>query len=212
MPEASHKQAMPSFRSNEQNKISKANRPRTRLSDRRLAKMQDSHSPSKLVLRTKKRSLSERNPDLALKISQMRLTIAPIVHVVTGFPAPDFPSTMLRLFTLTEAQLDNLAEYYSQSHTPTALTYKYPTTMNWNKPVLQNDPSLPEDCKLNDIERLKIKMRMFARFIGMRGADTPTWEYERAVEILGNKIGHAVRQDQEQTLQSKGYRGLPRYQ
>ncbi|KAF3046633.1 hypothetical protein E8E12_011345 [Didymella heteroderae] len=195
---APRKQAMPTFRSSEENKISKANRPRTRLCDRRRAKMQDAKGSDKFVLRTKKRSLSERNPELALKISQMQLTIAPIVHVVTGLPAPDYPSTMLKLFTLTEAQLDNLAEYYSQSHTPTALTYKYPTTIDWNKPVLQNDPALPEGCKLSDIERLKIKMRMFARFIGMRGADTPTWEYERAVQILGNKIGHAVQQEEEE--------------
>ncbi|KAF1932374.1 uncharacterized protein M421DRAFT_54504 [Didymella exigua CBS 183.55] len=190
---------MPSFRLNEQNKISKANRPRTRL-------------PCKLVLQMKKRSLAERNPDLALKVSQMRLTIAPIVHVVTGVPAPDYPRTILSLFTLTEVQLDNLAEYYSQSHTPTVLTYKYPTTMDWNKPVLQNDPALPSDCKFSEIERLKIKMRMFARFIGMRGADTPTWEHERAVEILGKKIRWVVRQEEEKMLQNKGYRGLPRYQ
>ncbi|KAF3051947.1 hypothetical protein E8E11_007561 [Didymella keratinophila] len=209
--EAARKQAMPPFCPNKENKISKANRPRTRLCDRRLAKMQDTKGPSKSVLRTKKRSLLERNPELALKISQMRLTVAPIVHVQTGVPAPDFPSTMLSLFTLTEAQLDRLAEYYSQSHTPTVLTYRYPTTMDWSKPVLQNDPTLPEDCKLTDIERLKIKMRMFARFIGMRGADTPLWEHERAIELLGNKIGHWVRQEKEDTLQAKGYRGLPRY-
>jgi hypothetical protein len=210
--EAPRKQAMPSFRTNKENKISKANRPRTRLCDRRLVKMQDAKWPCKFVLRTKKRSLLERNPELALKISQMRLTVAPIVHVMTGFPAPDYPSTMLSLFTLTEAQLDRLAEYYSQSHTPTDLTYKYPTTMEWSKPVLQNDPALPEDCRLTDIERLKIKMRMFARFIGMRGADTPLWEHERAIEILGNKIGHSVRQEKEDSLQSKAFRGLPRFQ
>ena len=46
----------------------------------------------------------------------MRLTIAPIVHVETGLPAPDYPHTMLSLFLLTEAQLDALATYYSQSH------------------------------------------------------------------------------------------------
>lgn len=209
--EAPRKQAMPSFRPNEKDKISKANRPRTRLCDRRLARMHDAKGPSKFVLRTKKRSLSERNPELALKISQMRLTIAPIVHVVTGFSAPDYPCTMLKLFTLTEAQLDRLAEYYSQTHTPTELTHKYPTTMDWSKPALQTDPTLPEDCKSTDIERLKIKMRMFARFIGMRGADTPLWEHERAIQILGNRIGHAVRQEKEESLQSKGYRGLPRY-
>lgn len=209
--EAPQKQVMPSLRSNKGNKISKANRSRTQLCDRLLAKMQDAEGPSKFILRTKKRTLSERNPELALKISQMRLTVAPIVHVRTGFPAPDYPPTMLSLFTLTEAQLDRLAEYYSQSHTPTELTYQYPTTMDWSKPVLQNDPALPEDCKLTGIERLKIKMRMFARFIGMRGADTPLWEHERAIEILGNKIGHSVQQEKEDSLHNKGFKGLPRY-
>lgn len=191
-------------------KISKANRPRSRLCDRRLAKMQDSKKQSKFHLHTK-RTLSQRNPDLALKISQMRLTIAPIVHVVTGQPAPDFPQTMLSLFTLTEPQLDRLADYYSQSHAPTELTYQYPQTMDWNKPFLATSPALPEDCKLSEIERLKVKMRMFARFIGMRGADTPRWEYERQVEILGNKIGRVVREEEEETLQTKGYRGVTRY-
>lgn len=92
----------------EKNKISKANRPKTKLSDRRLAKMNDKLVKIHLITKS---PLSKRNPNLALKISQMRLTIAPIVHVTTGQPAPDFPHTMLSLFTLTEAQLDALATY-----------------------------------------------------------------------------------------------------
>ena len=203
---------MPPLRSNDKNKISKANRPRTRLCDRRVVRMQDSKKTSKFVLRTQ-RSLADRNPELALKISQMRLKIEPIVHVVSGQPAPDFPHTMLSLFTLTEAQLDALADYYSQSHTPTALTCLYPQTMDWNKPFLDKDPALSEDCKLTGIERLQVKMRMFARFIGMRGADTPRWEYERQVEILANKIGRVVREEkkEEETLRTKGDRRLTRY-
>ena len=208
--QGSIKQAMPPHRSNEKKKISKANRPRTRLCGRRLVKMQDAKS-SKFHLLTKKKPLSKRNPELALKVSQMRLTIAPIVHVVTGQPAPDYPSTMLQFFTLTEAQLDALADYYSQSHTPTQLTYQYPQTMDWSKPFLQHNPDLPEDCNLSEIERLKVKMRMFARFIGMRGADTPRWEYERQVEILGNKIGRVVREEDEETLRNKMYQGVTRY-
>lgn len=188
---------MPPIRSNEKNKISKANRHKLRLIDRRIAKMN-----SKYHLITKK-PLRERNPSLAHKISQMRLTIAPIVHVETGLPAPDFPHTMLSLFTLTEAQLDALAQYYSQTHTPTALTYQYPQTMDWSKPFLAVDAGLPEDCKLTGYERLKVKMRMFARFIGMQGADTPTWEYERQVEILGKKIGWVVRREEEELARNK---------
>jgi hypothetical protein len=185
---------------NKKDRISKATRPPTRLIDRRLAKK------NKIHLKTMT-PLSQRNPELAHKISQMRLTIAPIVHVKSGRPAPDFPPTMLSLFTLTEAQLDSMASYYSQSHTPTELTYKYPQTMDWNKPFLAADPGLPEDCKLSELERLKVKMRMFARFIGMRGAETPQWEYERQIEILGNKIGRSVREEEEEGLRNKAYRG-----
>ncbi|KAF1839938.1 dipeptidyl-peptidase 5 precursor [Cucurbitaria berberidis CBS 394.84] len=139
--------------------------------------------------------LSDRSPALALKISQMRLTIAPIVHVITGKPAPDFPHTMLSLFLLTEEQLDALANYYSQV-TPTALTQQYPKTMDWNQPFLDKDPALPENCRLSELERLKVKMRMFARFIGMRGAHTPRWEYEKQIEILRNKIEKSVREEE----------------
>lgn len=80
--------------------------------------------------------------------------------------------------------------------------------MDWNKPFFANDPSLPEDCKLSDLERLKIKMRMFARFIGMKGAETPTWECERQIEILGNKVRECVRHEEEEDRREKVYRGL----
>ncbi|KAA8616682.1 hypothetical protein PtrSN002B_006608 [Pyrenophora tritici-repentis] len=151
-------------------------------------------------------SLSTRNPALAQKISQMRLTIAPIVHVETGLPAPDYPRNMLSLFLLTEPQLDALAAYYSQSHI-SALTYQYPATMNWQQPFLEKGENLAEDCKLDDLERLKVKMRMFARFIGMRGAETPEWEYERQIEILGNKVKRSVRGEEEHGVALKKFFG-----
>ncbi|KAF1912322.1 hypothetical protein BDU57DRAFT_542167 [Ampelomyces quisqualis] len=151
--------------------------------------------------------ISSRNPDLAEKIAQMRLTIAPIVHVRTGLPGLAYPSMMLQLFLLTEDQLDQLAHFYSQS-TPDALTHEYPQTMNWSLPFLCKDPSLPENCRLSELERVKVKMRMFARFIGMRGAETPLWEYERQVEILRNKVIKSV-EDEEASLR-KDYLG-PNY-
>jgi hypothetical protein len=148
---------------------------------------------SSIMLR---RLTKKSNPDLALKISQMRLVIAPIVHVQTGFPGPGFPSTMLHLFLLTEPQLDDLAQYYSQT-TPCELTYQYPQTMDWAKPFLRADDELPENCKLSELERVKVKMRMFARFIGMRGAETPLWEYERQVEILHNKVCRSIEEEEK---------------
>ena len=157
----------------------------------------------KIHARTKPRAT---NPELVEKISQMRLTIAPIVHVETGLPPPDFPETMLSLFLLTEPQLDAMARYYNQS-SPTALTFAYPAVMEWNKAFLSDDPSLPEECRLSGLERLKIKMRMFARFIGMRGTEMPEWECERQMEILGNRVGWEVRRDEEAAAVKKCYRG-----
>ncbi|CAI6272451.1 unnamed protein product [Periconia digitata] len=177
--------------------------------------MQDNHHSYNSGLqglenRTEEMPLAQRNPALAEKIEQMRLTIAPIVHVCTGNPPDAFPTSMLQLFLLTEPQLDAMAHYYSQASPSPGdnapnLKHAYPQTMDWTKPFLQNDPSLPDSCKLTDVERLRVKMRMFARFIGMRGAETPRWEYERQVEILRNKIQRSVR-DEEVAL-NKFYRG-----
>lgn len=152
-------------------------------------------------------SPANRNPQLKDKISQMRLTIAPIVHVESGLPPPHFPSTMLQLFLLTEDQLDSMAHYYSQI-TPTCFTHMYPQTMNWNKPLLAKcERSEPENLRLSDYERLKIKMRMFARFIGMKGAETPGWEHERQIEVIKAKIDRCI--EDEEDLEKKWYRGPP---
>ncbi|KAF2799117.1 hypothetical protein K505DRAFT_78257 [Melanomma pulvis-pyrius CBS 109.77] len=153
---------------------------------------------------------TDRNPQLAEKISQMRLNIAPIVHVETGIPSAHFPYTMLELFLLTESQLDEMARYYSQS-TPSAFTDCYPQTMNWDQPFLaksQDGKSIPEDCRLSDYERLQVKMRMFARFVGMKGTDTPKWEYERQMEILKAKIDKSIEEEERAVLGGKKiYRG-----
>ncbi|KAF2118471.1 hypothetical protein BDV96DRAFT_597292 [Lophiotrema nucula] len=153
-----------------------------------------------------------RNPELAKKIEQMKLTIAPIVHVMSGHPPPEFPGTILQLFLLTEDQLDTMAHFYSQS-TRGPLTYTYPQTMEWNRPFLRKpNPGemVPEGCWLNDVERLRIKMRMFAKFIGMRGAETPSWEYERHVEVLRNRIAKSIEEEERAMMgPRKFYRGPP---
>jgi hypothetical protein len=153
-------------------------------------------------------SPATRNPELQKKIDEMRLTIAPIVHVETGIAPPQFPHTMLNLFLLTEDELDSMAQYYSQV-TPSPQTYQYPQTMDWNRSILAKPrPGEPRDCALSDYERLRIKMRMFARFIGMRGAETPMWEYERQVELLQRKVERQV-EEEENCVPRKWYRGPP---
>jgi hypothetical protein len=148
-----------------------------------------------------------RSPSLVQKISQMRLKIAPIVHVETGHPPPQFPFTMLQLFLLTEDQLDAMARYYSQS-APSALTHCYPQTMDWNSPFLTKDESIPPVCRLSDFERLKVKMRMFAKFIGLR-AETPNWERERQVEILKANIARSIDEEERQLVGRQKFYGGP---
>jgi hypothetical protein len=84
--------------------------------------------------------------------------------------------------------------------------------MDWAHQFLDASEELPEDCRLSALERLKVKMRMFARFVGMRGAQTPMWEYERQVQILGNKARWAVREEErrEEEMGRKMYSGSTR--
>ncbi|KAH6637995.1 hypothetical protein C7974DRAFT_374602 [Boeremia exigua] len=174
----------------------KITKPTRRLCDRRLARTHDATHPPKYHLRTRR-----DNPALAAKLAQMRLPIAPIVHLTTGLPGPCYPHTLLHLFTLTEPQLDALAAFYSQT-SPSEYSNAYPQTMDWGRACLSRDPGLPEECRMRDLERLKVKMRMFARFVGMRGAETPGWEVERQVELLGRRIRRVVRGE------GKGWGGL----
>jgi hypothetical protein len=164
------------------------------------------HTISGRITKKSKPILRLQNSELAAKIAQMHLTIAPIVHVETGLAPPDFPATMLSLFLLTESQLDAMAKYYNQS-LPCELKFPYPQVMDWDHTVLTDNPDIPEDCRLSALERLKIKMRMFAQFIGMRGTEMPEWEYERQIEILGKRIGWEVKREEEEALRNKRYRG-----
>ncbi|KAF2281174.1 uncharacterized protein EI97DRAFT_454388 [Westerdykella ornata] len=142
--------------------------------------------------------LHTRSPEFADKLSQLRLKIAPIVHLETGLPPPEFPSNLLSLFLLTESDLDSMAHYYSQV-TPDRLTYAYPQTMDWNRPILERPrPGEPPECRLSDYERLRVKMRMFAKFIGMKGAETPRWEMERQMELWGRQMEDWVRREKEE--------------
>lgn len=122
----------------------------------------------------------------------MRIEIQPILHITHCVPAPYYPDTQLALFLLTEQQLDMIAHYYDQC-CGDEFKHAYPSTMDWSNPFLQTNPKLPPEYQLTDLERLKVKMRMFGRFIGMRGAGTPTWEYERQVEILSEKTRMQIR-------------------
>lgn len=82
--------------------------------------------------------------------------------------------------------------------------------MDWNRPILQKpQPGDREEDRVTDYERLRIKMRMFARFIGMRGAETPKWECERQMEILMARINRCIEEEERDSVCKMGYRGPP---
>jgi len=144
-------------------------------------------------------SPADRNPALAEKISQLRLKIAPILSVSSGYPHPEFPPTLLHLFLLTEDQLDSLADYYSQIH-PDATTFMYPQTMGWNQDLLRrpiaNENSRDGEPQLDDLDRIAIKRRKFAKFIGMKGTETPLWEVETHIHMLGERIKRCLEKEE----------------
>lgn len=118
----------------------------------------------------------------------MRLSLAPIYPLPTGPPHPHFPLTLLHYHLLTDAQLDALAAYYHQASPPDPWRCHYPMHMNWDKEFLQ---CLPVE------ERLAIKRRMFGKFIGLRGCETPVEEFEKRVRFLEEKIEREVRRERE---------------
>jgi len=96
------------------------------------------------------------NPALQAHIRHLSLSLCPLVNVSSGQPHPSFPKTMLAYHLLTDAQLDDMANYYHQ-RTPSPWTRLYPCPVNWAAAVTTAD-----------------KRRKFGRFIGLKGCDSPT--------------------------------------
>ncbi|KAF7558537.1 hypothetical protein G7046_g5622 [Stylonectria norvegica] len=96
-----------------------------------------------------------RNPSLARKLEQMALPLAPLVQLTTGAVHPDFPTTVLNFWLLTDAQLEALAWFYHQK-VPCPWTAQYPCPITWSS-------DLP----------LEEKRRKMGKFIGLRGCESP---------------------------------------
>ncbi|KAF2498417.1 hypothetical protein BU16DRAFT_615460 [Lophium mytilinum] len=151
-------------------------------------------------------SPAARSPALASKIATMRLKICPIVSVMCGQASEHFPGTMLEFWLLTEAQLDGMAHFYSQS-TPDEFTNLYPRPMKWDKDFLSTATpkamsSREKRYRLNIQDRMAIKRRKFAKFIGMRGCETPGWEVRAHLRALESRIMRIV-EEEERTLKRK---------
>ena len=147
-----------------------------------------------------------RNPALASKIATLRLKIAPIICMVSGEPHPAYPNTMLEFWLLTEAQLDMMAHYYSQS-TPSKYTYMYPRTMGWDKGFLsgsrEDQATADGRYQLSTAGRIAIKRRKFARFIGMRGCETPAWETQAHIRVLEYRVVRSLQEEERSANRAK---------
>jgi len=95
------------------------------------------------------------NPALQTKLSQMRLTLAPLVQLTSGQVHPAFPHTLLNFWLLTDEELEELASFYHQ-RTPCMWTERYPCPISW-----------PEGLGI------EAKRRKIGRFIGLRGCESP---------------------------------------
>lgn len=84
----------------------------------------------------------------------------------------------------------------------------YPQTMSWDSEFLcrpAEDEAVSEnEFRLSDVDRLAIKRRKFAKFIGMRGAETPVWEIEFHLRVIGDRIRRGL-EEEEMLLSKKRY-------
>ncbi|KAL9093849.1 MAG: hypothetical protein Q9165_003772 [Trypethelium subeluteriae] len=139
---------------------------------------------------------AKRSPDLAKKINQLRLNLAPIVLMPSGPAHPDYPKTILHFFLLTEEQLDSIAHYYHQS-TPTIWTNSYPAPMNWDAAFFARQAGTGV---LSDEKRVEIKRRKLGKFIGIRGCETPVEEVALRLQLLEAELIQNLRQVEGQML------------
>ncbi|OJD33880.1 pre-mrna splicing [Diplodia corticola] len=128
----------------------------------------------------------EKREAFARKVAHMRLKIMPIYPLPGGPPHHDFPLTMLQFYLLGESQLDAMATYYSQS-VVNEWTTKYPGFMAW-------DAEFFADPALSETERVKIKLRKFGHFIGLRGCETPIEETVMQLRLAEERIGREIEQ------------------
>ncbi|KAH6997630.1 hypothetical protein BGZ61DRAFT_337376 [Ilyonectria robusta] len=96
-----------------------------------------------------------KNPNLALKLQQMALPLAPLIELDKGGVHPAFPRTVLNFWLLTDEQLESLAQFYHQK-TPNEFSRLYPCPITWSP-----DMTLEE------------KRRRMGKFIGLRGCESP---------------------------------------
>lgn len=99
-----------------------------------------------------------KNPEFYYKIGIMQLELSAIYPLPAGPPHPRFPKTILHFWLLNEAEINDMARYYSQSE-PDQYTLMYPHPMNWDEQAFK---------RMDDFTRLFLKRRELGLFIGLR--------------------------------------------
>lgn len=99
-----------------------------------------------------------KHPNFQHKLEIMNLKLSPIYPLPIGPPHPRFPKTILHFWLLSEAEIDDMAHYYSQSE-PDGYTLMYPHPMNWDEHTFK---------RMDDSMRLFFKKRELGLFIGLR--------------------------------------------
>ncbi|KAK8049583.1 hypothetical protein PG994_011313 [Apiospora phragmitis] len=117
------------------------------------------------------------------KVRQMALPLAPLVQLTTGDVHPQFPTTLLNFWLLTDHELESLASFYHQ-RTPCVWTRHYPCPVLWS-------PSMP----------LEEKRRKIGKFIGLRGCETPV--NSKSEEQLMEEARQARWRDEEEMWRRK---------
>lgn len=154
--------------------------------------------------------------------------LAPLLSIETGDAHPRFPRTMLQFHLLSEAELDELAQFYHQrTANEFSMQYPMPVVSRWGADpafgdldavdefdtrftsALGCEPTQMEDLLIQS--RLNCKRRRFGRFIGLQGMDsagtdkegTMREDMERWVEREMQAKEH--REREREVWRSKGF-------
>ncbi|KAI9813086.1 MAG: hypothetical protein M1827_004306 [Pycnora praestabilis] len=128
----------------------------------------------------------------------MSTPLQPLVRVTTGLPCPSFPLTILAFWCLTEAQMDEMADWYHQA-SPCEWTHMYP--MRMGRGDREGEGENGENGGLWEREAgLETKRRRVGRFVGLRGCESPVVEDRKEGRKRANR---RAREEEERAMRKK---------
>ena len=83
----------------------------------------------------------------------------------------------------------------------------YPRTMGWDKDFLsaprEDQATTDGRYQLSTADRIAIKRRKFARFIGIRGCETPEWETRAHIRTLEYRVVISLHEEERSANRAK---------